>query len=104
MWIKLHPSVEADHETDPCVLVLLHDSRDIIINSITNICCDNTVWKGEAAIVRRYQVAGWILYHCNNIIYNSNSFSNKGQLAKLLGDDFKQYLNNKQIFESYQVS
>ena len=80
-----------DSDTDTCVLVLLHSmSTSDIVSRLVSVCCDQgPQWRGEAGVIRQYQVLSWILYHCSHLIYTpSNSFGNQGQglLTKLLGD------------------
>ena len=77
-WSQLVTDVQ-DEDTDVALMVILHNvSNPGIVSCMSSLCCDMTAWKGDEAVLRQYQVAGWLVYHCNNTLYNpSANFSNQ---------------------------
>ena len=84
-WSQLVADVQ-DEDTDVALMVILHNvSNPGIVSCMSSLCCDMTAWKGDEAVLRQYQVAGWLVYHCNNTLYNpSANFSN--QLSNILNN------------------
>jgi len=84
-WSQLVIGVQ-DDQTDVALMVILHNVSNVgIVSCMSSLCCDMTAWKGDEAVIRQYKVAGWLVFHCNNTLYNpSANFSN--QLSTILNN------------------
>ena len=46
-----------------------------LVAAMAALCGDTAAWRGEAAVVRQYQVAGWLVHAVSQVSYSHN-FSN----------------------------
>ena len=77
-WLQMVGGEGEADDTDVAVMVMMQNMTNTsLISVMCGFCCDTNVRRGELAIVRQYQVAGWLVYHCSNILYNPrNNFTN----------------------------
>ena len=63
---------QEDQDLDPARAIILDQKEDLdTISRLCSLCSDPTAWRGEGKVVRQYQVASWLVYHSNSLLYKS---------------------------------
>ena len=84
-WQCLYGESGTDPGTDVAVLVIRGSlGSPGLLASMCGLCSDVGAWRGEAAVLRQYQVASWLVLHAGDIIHNPSNFSN--HLTNIIGN------------------
>ena len=84
VWQSLRGGT-GDSGKDVAVMVILDNLQSPgILASMCSLCSDISAWRGEAAVLRQYQVASWLVFHAGDVIHNPTNFSN--HLTNLIGN------------------